>query len=156
MNRCRFANERAATEHIVKFVAVAFAHGVRKVFFHAGTCGTINGPDAGGVLFEYGGTPRKMYPGVAALTRLLGVPEKCARTWNDRGLHAYAFTAGIGTVAIAWCEPDMSRTLKLARGVQAYDVMGNRIAERSLLLTETPVYLLGSTAESIGRVWGRN
>ena len=72
MNRCRWPSERAATEHIVKFTAVSFAHGVRKIFFHAGTCGTINGPDAGGVLFEYGGAPRKMYAGVAALTALAG------------------------------------------------------------------------------------
>jgi len=78
-NRCRWPSERAATEHIVKFTAVAFAHGVRKVFFHAGTCGPINGADAGGVLFEYGGAPRRMYAGVAALTRLLGVPEACER-----------------------------------------------------------------------------
>ena len=79
MNRCRWPSERAATEHIVKFTAVSFAHGVRKIFFHAGTCGTINGPDAGGVLFEYGGAPRKMYAGVAALTRLLGVPDECVK-----------------------------------------------------------------------------
>ena len=53
----------------MKFTAVSFAHGVRKIFFHAGICGSINGPDAGGVLFEYGGTPRRMYAGVAALTK---------------------------------------------------------------------------------------
>lgn len=47
----------------MKFMAVGFAHGLRKVFFHAGTCGTINNPDASGVLFEYGGAPRKMVAG---------------------------------------------------------------------------------------------
>ena len=57
MNRCRWPTERAATEHIVKFAATGFAHGVEKIFFHAGTAGRINGPDAGGVLFEYGGAP---------------------------------------------------------------------------------------------------
>ena len=91
MNRCRWPSERAATEHIVKFTAVSFAHGLRKIFFHAGTCGTINGPDAGGVLFEYGGAPRKMYPGVAALTRLLGVPEECVKILHLDGLAAYVF-----------------------------------------------------------------
>jgi hypothetical protein len=67
MNRSRWRSERAASEHIVKYVAVSFAYGFRKIFFHAGTCGTINGSDAGGVLYEYGGTPRKMYPAVAVL-----------------------------------------------------------------------------------------
>lgn len=53
---------RAATEHLVKFTALSFAYDVRKIFFHAGTCGPINGPDAGGVLFEYGGTLRRCTP----------------------------------------------------------------------------------------------
>ena len=70
MNRCRWPSERAATEHIVKFAAIGFAHGVEKIFFHAGTAGRINGPDAGGVLFEYGGAPRTMYAGIAAFTKL--------------------------------------------------------------------------------------
>ena len=113
MNRCRWPSERAATEHIVKFTAVAFAHGVRKIFFHAGTCGTINGPDAGGVLFEYGGAPRKMYAGVAALTRLLGVPDECVKAVHDDGLVAYVFRAKDRVVAIAWCEAGRSRKLKL-------------------------------------------
>ena len=111
MNRCRWPNERAATEHIVKFTAVSFAHGVRKIFFHAGTCGTINGPDAGGVLFAYGGAPRKMYAGVAALTRLLGVPDECVNTAHDDGLAAYVFRAKDRLVAIAWCEAGKARKL---------------------------------------------
>ena len=43
MNRCRWPSERAATEHLVKFAAVTFAHGVRNIFFHAGTCDWIMG-----------------------------------------------------------------------------------------------------------------
>ena len=82
MNRCKWPSERAATENIVKFTAVGFAHGLRKIFVHAGTCGTINNPDAGGMLFTYGGAPRKMYAGVAALTRLFGVPEQCVKAVN--------------------------------------------------------------------------
>ena len=62
MNRCRWPSERAATEHIVKFAAIGLAHGVEKIFFHAGTVGRINGPDAGGVLFEYGGAPARCMP----------------------------------------------------------------------------------------------
>ncbi len=45
------------TQLTLKFAAVGFAHGLRKIFFHAGTAGRIKGPDAGGVLFEFGGTP---------------------------------------------------------------------------------------------------
>jgi hypothetical protein len=149
MNRCRWPSERAATEHIVKFTAVSFAHGVRKIFFHAGTCGTINGPDAGGVLFTYGGAPRKMYAGVATLTRLLGMPDECVKTVHDTGLEAYVFQVADKVVAIAWCEAGQSRKLKLAQAVQAYDIMGNALSPRDLVLEQSPVYLVGKQAEAV-------
>jgi hypothetical protein len=142
MNRSKWPSERAATEHIVKFVAVTFAHGMRKVFFHAGTCGTINGPDAGGVLFEYGGAPRKMYAGVAALTRLLGAPSKCIGRVDRNGLRAYAFASGDRAVAIAWCGDGRSKPLQLAPAQRAYDVMGNQLRGREVGLGESPVYLV--------------
>jgi len=149
MNRCRWPSERAATEHIVKFTAVSFAHGVRKIFFHAGECGTINGPDAGGVLFEYGGAPRKMYAGIAALTRLLGVPDECVMTVRTDALCAYVFQAKDRLVAIAWCEAGKSRKLKPAPAVQAYDIMGNRLSLKDSVLQESPVYLVGKSAQSV-------
>ncbi len=149
MNRCRWPSERAATEHIVKFTAVSFARGVRKIFFHAGTCGTINGPDAGGVLFEYGGAPRKMYAGVAALTRLLGVPDECVRIVHVDGLVAYVFRMKDRAVAIAWCEAGQSRKLKPSGGVQAFDIMGNSLSLNATELEASPVYLVGKSADAV-------
>jgi hypothetical protein len=149
MNRCRWSNERAATEHIVKFTAVTFAHGMRKIFFHAGTCGPINGPDAGGVLFEYGGAPRKMLTGAAALTRLLGEPDECVKKVNRDDLRAYVFRSKGRAVAIAWCGEGKRQPLALVKGVRAYDIMGNALAARDAALSETPVYLVSKEAESV-------
>jgi hypothetical protein len=144
MNRSKWPSEEAASEHIVKFVAVTFAHGMRKVFFHAGTCGTINGPDAGGVLFEYGGAPRKMYAAVAALTRLFGTPEECIGRVDGNGVRAYAFAGGDRAVAIAWRGGGRPRPLRLAAGLRAYDVMGNEIQQREIVVGESPIYLVGA------------
>ncbi len=149
MNRCKWPSERAATENIVKFTAVGFSHGVRKIFVHAGTCGTINNPDAGGMLFAYGGAPRKMYPGIAALTRLLGVPEECIKAVNREDLQAYVFRGKENTVAIAWCGVGQSQPLTLAAGARAYDVMGNEIPPGAAALTDSPVYLLSADAEAV-------
>jgi hypothetical protein len=151
MNRSKWPNERAATEHIVKFTAVTFAHGMRKIFFHAGTCGTINGPDAGGVLFEYGGAPRKMLPGVAALTRLFGVPDECVARIHRDGLHACVFRAKGRAVAIVWLDAGPKRPLKPAATVRAYDIMGNEVAAREAVLSESPVYLVADDAASVIR-----
>lgn len=149
MNRSRWPSERAATEHIIKFTAVTFAHGMRKIFFHAGTCGAINGSDAGGVLFEYGGAPRRMLPGVAAFTRLLGVPDECVRKIVRDDLRAYVFRSKGHAVAIAWCGENQRRPLALAKGVRAFDIMGNELPARHAALSETPLYMAGGDAESI-------
>ena len=151
MNRCRWPSERAATEHIVKYTAVAFAHGVRKIFFHAGTCGTINGSDAGGVLFEYGGAPRRMYPGVAVLTKQLGVPEACERIVNRDGTCAYLFRTAGQTLAIAWRSGAENKPVKPVEGVTVCDIMGNEVGPGAAVLSESPLYLLGSTADLVER-----
>ena len=151
MNRCRWPSERAATEHLVKFTAVSFAYGVRKIFFHAGTCGPINGADAGGVLFEYGGAPRRMFAGVSALTRLLGVPDSCERRVERDGTCAYFFSTGGHTLAIAWRSGAGQRPLKPVPGVIVYDLMGNRVEATAVALGETPIYLVGAGAELIER-----
>jgi hypothetical protein len=149
MNRCRWPSERAATEHIVKFTAVSFAHGVRKIFFHAGTCGPINGADAGGVLFEYGGSPRRMYAGVAALAKLLGVPDACERVVNRNGTFACVFRTNGKLLAIAWRSGEESKPLKPVPGVAVRDLMGNEIPGSEAVLSESPLYLTGATAELI-------
>lgn len=149
MNRCKWPSERAATENIVKFTAVGFAHGLRKIFVHAGTCGTINNPDAGGMLFTYGGSPRKMYAGVAALTTRFGVPEECLKAVNRDDLRAYVFRGKVGAVAIAWCGADQKRPLTLAASVRAYDIMGNEIPWRDATLSESPVYLVSASPEAL-------
>lgn len=151
MNRCRWPGERQATEHIVKFAAVSFAHDVRKIFFHAGTCAAINAPDAGGVLFEFGGTPRKMYPGISAFTKLLGVPDQFIRSVFQDGIVSYLFRCHDRFVAVAWCEPGAERPLRPLPIVQAFDIMGNRQTADRITITPCPVYLVADTPEPILR-----
>jgi hypothetical protein len=144
MNRCRWPSEAAAAEHIVKFTALSFAYGVRKIFFHAGTCGPINGSDAGGVLFEYGGTPRKMYPTVAVLTRMLGVPDACEKTIHRDGLRAYVFRTAGRSVAVAWRDGGPTKPVQIARPAIAYDIMGNELPRGEVQLGESPIYVVGA------------
>jgi hypothetical protein len=154
MNRCRWASERAATEHIVKFTAVAFAHGVRKIFFHAGTCGAINAPDAGGVLFEYGGAPRKMLPGVAAFTRLVGVPDECVRIMEKEGVYAFVFRNGARAAAVAWHNGGPRTLGTVPDSVRVYDIMGNQVVTDRLKLGDSPVYVVAPSGADMDRVLG--
>ncbi|RME94899.1 MAG: hypothetical protein D6766_04725, partial [Verrucomicrobia bacterium] len=141
MNRCRWPTERAASEHIVKFATVALAHGVERIFFHAGTCGAINQPDAGGVLFEYGGAPRKMYPAVAVFTRLVGVPGRLAGRVERDGWVAFVFETSEGATAVLWAVDGRTHEFEGGRGIQWLDLMGNVLSGGRLRLGGTPVYV---------------
>ena len=109
----------------------------------------INDPSVGGVLFEYGGAPRKMLPGIAALTRLFGVPQECVKIIHREDLRAYVFRDKDRAVAVTWCNVDQKRSLTLAPNVRAYDIMGNEISPHDVVVTESPIYLLSTSADAI-------
>jgi len=155
MNRCRWKSERAATEHIVKFATVGFAHGLRKLFFHAGTCSGINTPDAGGVLFTYGGAPRKMFAGVAAFTRVIGLPDEFLSKQEANGVTAYLFRRKDAVVAVVWSStPSAPSARAIPRESFCWDIMGNSLARGRVLIGETPVYLTARDSKEIANFVG--
>jgi len=157
MNHCYWPNERAATEDFVKFTAVSFAHGVRKVFFHAGVCGAINGPDAASIFFEYGGAPRKIFAGAAAWTRLVGVPKRCSKIINGNGLYAAVFEVVEGSaVAVAWCSGTREFDLQLPEAASAFDIVGKPMEDKKVLIGQSPVYIRTKSAESLTQAFTRS
>ena len=103
MSRSLWPSEKDAAEALVQSMTVFGSHGLRKIFLHAGTCGPINGSSAGGVFFEYGGTPRKMLPALTAFSHLLDAdfqPVETGPQPEDRRI--YVFTVRRGNLAVAW------------------------------------------------------
>ena len=92
-----------------------------------------------------------MYAGVAALTKLLGVPETCQRIVNREGAIAHIFRSGGRTVAIAWRSTEGQVSLKRIPGVDVRDMMGNPVEANLSVLSETPIYLLGANADLLER-----
>ena len=154
MNRCNWRNERAASEFIVKFSAVAFGRGVRKILFHAGTSGPINGLDGGGVFFEHGGAPRKMFAAAAVLNHLLGVPENCVARIDESGFHARVFQTGARHTAVVWGGSGPARPLRLEAGVSAADVMGNPLTGPEIRPGGSPLYLWSADTGALRRALG--
>jgi hypothetical protein len=139
MTRSRWPSEQAAAEHLVKYTAITFTYGVRKIFLHAGSAAQINGPNEGGIFFEYGGQPRKMYVAVAALNRLLGTPDESLGTLTQGAARVFLFRRGNQTVGLAWSsEPIL---ISLPQGIRACDILGNPLSEGRFALTGAPVYL---------------
>ncbi|HIQ21926.1 MAG TPA: hypothetical protein EYH34_11930 [Planctomycetes bacterium] len=162
MSRANWPSEREAAEALVQTAAVFLSHGVRKIFFHAGTCGTINGRDGGGIFFEYAGAPRKMYVAVSVLANLLGPnPQPVPLTKpmatatgspQPSRLHAYLFKTPSGAVAILWSRAHKPIEFELPGTVRALDIMGNPRPGKTLKPTCTPIYLLARDAALLAAV----
>jgi len=146
MSKSVWPSEREASEALVQSAAVFCTHGLRKIFLHAGTCGPINGSSAGGVFFEYGGTPRKMLPAVSAFSRLIDADfEPVEIGPQPAGMRVYVFNVKRGVVAIAWTREDRPVLIEANDEITPLDIMGNAIRERAVELTATPVYFLTNT-----------
>jgi hypothetical protein len=146
MSKSVWPNEREAAEALVQSAAAFCTHGLRKIFLHAGSCGPINGSSAGGVFFEYGGTPRKMLPAVWAFSRLMDAdfePVDTGPQPADR--RVYVFKVKRGVLAIAWTRQERPVRVTAGSDITIIDVMGNTLEDRAVELTATPVYFLANT-----------
>ena len=153
MSRANWPSEREAAEAMVKTAAAFLSHGVTKIFYHAGTCGPINGNDGGGIFFEYGGTPRKMYVALNVLANRLGpAPKALPPIEAHSGLRAYLFETEDGVVAIAWSTNAQSLSVPLADPVTATDMMGNAIHEATIELGATPLYFAAPNADLLRKM----
>jgi hypothetical protein len=144
MNDAMRPDERTASADFVQWATVMFAHGVRKVFFHAGTCQGFHDSSTGNMFFEYGGTPRKMYPAVAAMAWILAPDFQFVRKWDKpQWLHAYEFRSRGHAVVILWTRKADAPKLDVPRGFQALDLMGNPLEGTEVIPVESPLYLVG-------------
>ncbi len=143
MSRSLWPSEQEASAALVQTMAVLGSHGLRKIFLHAGTCGPINGSSAGGVFFEYGGTPRKMLPAVAALSQLMDTdfqPVDAGPQPPDRRI--YLFQVRRGLLAIAWSRTPQPPAIPCPDQVTVLDIMGCQLSDATVKLTATPTYFL--------------
>ena len=143
MNRAMRPSELEAAADMVRFAAIFCAHGVRKIFYHAGTCAEMHRSSAGNVFFEYGGEPRKQYAAQAALSHLLRPDFEFVRRWQQpESVCAYEFRSRGRTVVLLWTRDRDSLRFQVPGGFTALDLMGNPMPGRELELDSVPIYLV--------------
>jgi len=141
MNRSLRPSEYRAAIDLVKFAAVMGAAGVKKVFYHAGTCGALNENTAGNTFFEYGGEPRKMYAAQAVLSDFLGADWNFVGKWGqDQMLQGFRFQSKGREVVVIWSR--VPTTVSVPQGYQVWDIMGNPSDLSLQEVTDEPVYLI--------------
>jgi hypothetical protein len=153
------ADERTQAEYAVRWATILLAHGVDKIFYHAGTCGEINRANLEGVFYQYGGEPRKIYAAQAVMARLLTPRCRPVKRLPLAGAaKGYLFCDGPTTIGVVW-DPSRGRAqtaveLSDAR-LKAWDLVGRPQSARRFKLSGTPVYLTGqglSDAEFVAAV----
>ena len=148
MSRCNWPSERAAAAALVRSAAVFLGNGVQKLFFHAGTCGVLNGDSAAGIFFDYGGTPRLMYAALAALATELGpTPEPDGPAVVTPTVRAHLFRTPHGLSAVAWASAGPAH-LRRESTMTVLDLMGNPLPADPIELSGTPVYIRVQTDQA--------
>lgn len=157
-------DEKTLSAYSVRFAAIMFSHGVKKIFYHYGgaMCSEVNDSEEvlqSGVLV-HGGIPRKFYVAQSHLANLLGpsfdyAGELSKLTAPDaKGLvdaYGYVFQSGPKAVLIAWAVEDSESnwTFKfdddsLKEKTDFYDLAGKKLKKEQVKLTGFPVYLVSN------------
>jgi len=143
MNSALRPSELRTAGDLVKFATILCAAGVRKIFYHAGTCSALNDDNAGNMFFEYGGAPRKQYAAQAALSRLLGPDVEFIRKWTEpEGVQAFEFRSRGRMVVVVWAARGLASIVKVPEGYRAMDLMGNYLSDSEVNPGEVPIYLI--------------
>lgn len=139
------SSERQQAEYAVRWATLAFANGVEKIFYHAGTCDGLNQDSLQGIFFEYAGRPHKIYAAQAVMSHLL-TPDSVfvERLSLGEGVRGYLFRDGRRLVGVVWAPGGVQAgRIRLGdAGLQLWDIMGRPQNSREVVPGETPVYLL--------------
>jgi len=138
-------SEIEAAEWQVKFNTLLLAYGAQKIIYHSGTPGSLNNENLAGILFEWGGAPRKMAVTQSAMANLLVPPiRSLGPLKGPETTKAYGFETDGHTVIVTWAKEDAPATeISLAgKTWRAVDLQGNELKGGRVLLAERPVYFV--------------
>ena len=140
------ADEQLQAEYVVRWTVIMLAGGVEKIFYHAGTCDGVNRDSLGGVFFEYGGQPHKVYAAQAVMSHLFTPSCRFVRKLElGKDVYAYQFRDGDLCLAAVWATSSANSTpIRLTDdNLKLQDMMCRPQAAREFTPNGTPVYVIG-------------
>lgn len=139
-------NERIQAEYQVRIAVTMFAHGVEKLFFHAGTGSAINHGNLWTMFLRYGSEPFKNYATQAVMAGLLTPDCKFVKKLlPDEPVKAYLFSDGKRTVGVIWSPGgDQPKPVQLTNAkLQLWDIVGRVQTARTFTPSGSPMYVVG-------------
>jgi len=131
----------------VRWAVICAQGGVEKIFYHAGTCGTLNRDGLQGVLFKYAGRPKKIYAAQAVLSQFLNPEARFAgKPALPPSVKAYIFQDKNRSFMVLWTpESEIPFPLQATKkGVQLLDIVGRPINSRIFKPGPVPVYAVAT------------
>jgi len=129
----------------MKEVRIAFAGGVEKIFYYAGTCGGVNSDSLQDVFYKFAGQPHKVYAAQVVLAHLLRPTCRFVKQLPlGEGVRGYLFRDGQRLVGIVWVPSGVkAKSIRLANErLHLHDLMGRPQPQREFTPDGTPVYIL--------------
>jgi len=134
-------SELECASYQVRFDVILLAQNVKKIIYHAGTCGLLNEDSLGGIFFEWDGAPRKMAITQSVMTALFGPDvEPIGSVWPQ--VRSFAFHSRGRTVIAVWDDRYQHLALSPRAGVRVLDIVGSPVTAKRVALGETPYYLV--------------
>jgi hypothetical protein len=146
-------DERIQAEYSIRLNLIMLAHGVRKIFYHSGSCPGLNSDKTESVFYKYNGEPRKIYAAVAAFADLFSADTRPVRVWPKRhGCWAILYRDGKKWILAAWQprESPPAWLVSLGNDVAFFDMMGNQfhaLASGGPRLSPSPVFAVAEGLE---------
>lgn len=154
-------SERVQAAYAMRFNVILLAHGVERIFYHAGGSIGLNADAREPIFFEYGGAPRRIYAALAAFADLFqpGVKPLGELNWGPR-TKAYLFRQGPQLLVAAWLRSG-SQPLTVtwtSKQLTARDLMGNPPPGRKVPLSAMPTFFVadGVTPEALAKALQRS
>ncbi|MBA3312573.1 MAG: cellulase family glycosylhydrolase [Planctomycetaceae bacterium] len=134
------------TKHSVKNYLQSLSLGQMERWFHYFARFTNSSPSqptawvGGKELTEYDGSLRVNGVGLTIASHFLDGAKYHGPVALDERLEAHIFQKGDAFVGFLWGGAGPALTLTAPKGLTFYDVMGNRIEDESLQVTDSPIY----------------
>ena len=138
------ADEQLQAAYVVRWTVIMLAGGVEKIFYHAGTCDGVNRDSLGGIFFEYGGQPHKVYAAQAVMSRLFTPTCRFVKKLDlGKDVYAYQFRDADRSLAAIWATSSTNPTpiLLTNEKLVLQDLMARPQPVRQFTPNGTPVYI---------------
>jgi hypothetical protein len=144
-------SEKQCADYTLRFLTIMMSRNVQKVFIHSGASGQVNAPNDECALFDYGGTPRKLFAALAIFNSIMdGTPAPSGSRDLTATAHASAFETPKHAVVVVWQEEGaagVSVTWQETAEVRPLSTMGRPLSDRRVL-SPSPVYLIGPSGKA--------